>query len=130
MSSARRPDSDDECDYPHPPPRVFLEAPPTIGQTMGGAIAPGLLFGAIMGGGCGLTFGGLVMEVSSNNSLIENVIIIILSALGGALAGGFTLGALYAGVLSFLIGIEWLFDLVTRPFRRTVDPDADLADPW
>ena len=55
-----RPGSDEDCDYPHPPPRIWREKPLTLGEAVWGAVVPGVIGGAVIGSTVGLCLGLVV----------------------------------------------------------------------
>jgi len=138
MSSARRPGSDEECDYPHPPPWVFQEAPLTTGQFLRAIwadLVPGTFAGAVHRGMVGLVI-GLIVAMFSDGPLVGLFGTVAFSTLGWALAGGIILAMLLTGMTGLGLAIQGASELVAWPFRRlasrsfrsTVDPDADLPD--
>ena len=126
-----RPGLDEDCDYPHPPPRFKEENPLTSSKSLWDAVVMGVIVGAVMGGSPGLFLGyclGLLGRPFAPGLPVDMVVTVLLSGLAGALAGGMTVGMMLGVGFAVINFLEVVIDLITQPFHGKVDPDADVTD--
>lgn len=112
-----RPDSAEERDYPHPPPRAFQ---PTVRENVRDAFVVSAVAGAALGGLIGMC-AGFAAPGLLGASPLEGILIFLGSIFLGAVAFGTGIGVLFVGLVLLVV-------LLDRLFGRASDMDIGGTD--